>query len=133
MENLLAIDPGREKCGLAILNTEQKCLERKIVPLKELGLQTMQLMSKFKISLIVIGGGTNSKAVQKELLKLDLSVNMIFVPEKNSTLDARKLYWKNNKPRGLMRLIPTSLRAPKGPVDDFAAQVLGERFLSSKK
>ncbi|MCX5751539.1 MAG: hypothetical protein NT099_07740 [Candidatus Saganbacteria bacterium] len=129
MDYILAIDPGREKCGLAVLSPEKKCVVRKPCLLTELGSQIASICAQYKISIILIGNGTNSKPVQKEVAKLELPVNIIFVPEQNSSMEARKYYWEANKPKGLWRLIPTSLRVPPIPVDDFAAQILAERFL----
>jgi hypothetical protein len=53
------------------------------------------------------------------------------VDEKNSTLEARPLYWQEYPRRGLLRLLPISLLAPPVAIDDFAAVVLGRRFLAS--
>jgi RNase H-fold protein (predicted Holliday junction resolvase) len=131
MDYILAIDPGREKCGLAVLSPEKKCVARKLCLLIELGDQIVSICAQYKISIILIGNGTHAKPVQKEVAKLELSANIMFVPEKNSSLEARSYYWKANPPRGLRKLIPTSLRVPPVPVDDFAAQILAERFLKT--
>jgi RNase H-fold protein (predicted Holliday junction resolvase) len=131
MDYILAIDPGREKCGLAVVSPEKKCVARRLSLVEELGNHLISLCSQYKISIIVIGNGTNAKPVQKEAAKLELSANIIFVPEKNSSMEARKYYWAANKPKGLWKLIPTTLRIPPVPIDDFAAQILAERFLKT--
>jgi RNase H-fold protein (predicted Holliday junction resolvase) len=126
---ILAIDPGRGKCGLAVLDNSIQALEKKVVSRSELIPEVLNLVAKYRVETIVIGGGTASKSVQKELSRIDMRVNIIFVPERFSTLQARRLYWKENPPRGLLRFIPTSLRTPPHPIDDYAAQILGMRYL----
>jgi hypothetical protein len=51
------------------------------------------------------------------------------VNERDSTLEARDLYWKEVPPRGWRRLVPLSLQVPPEPIDDFAAVVLARRHL----
>ena len=50
------------------------------------------------------------------------------VDEKNTTLEARKLYWKKNPPSGWRRLLPISMQVPPVPVDDIAAEVLANKY-----
>jgi RNase H-fold protein (predicted Holliday junction resolvase) len=126
---ILAIDPGREKCGLAILDLKQHIIEKTIVARDEIKTHVPFYVSKYRISTLIVGKGSFGKDLEKELSRLDLKTNIIFVSEKYSTLQARKRYWKDNRPKGLARLIPTSLRVPPVPVDDYAAVILGERYL----
>ena len=126
---IIAIDPGREKCGLVVLNSSIQALEKKVISRVDLIPEVLNLIAKYRVETIVIGGGTASKSVQKELSRMEVRVNIIFVPERFSTLQARRLYWKENPPRGLKRFIPTSLLNPPHPIDDYAAQILGMRYL----
>jgi hypothetical protein len=80
---------------------------------------------------LIIGKSAFGKEIEKELSRMELRTNLIFVSEENSTLEAQERYWKDNKPKGLWRLVPTTLRVPPGPVDDYAAIILGERYLKS--
>jgi len=122
---ILAIDPGSLKCGLAVLDSGAKVLERKVIERAKLESEVSALAAKHRVDTIVIGGGTGAKSIQRELS----GYNLVFTGEKFSTLEARKRYWKNNPPRGLLRLIPTSLLPPPVPIDDYAAVVLGEGYL----
>lgn len=126
---ILAIDPGREKCGLAVVDLAGRVIDRRIVPRGGLSLILPALFKSFEISRVVIGQGTASQAVAEELKKTKPQAELILVQEKYSTLEARQRYWQANRPRGLWRLIPTSLRVPPVPVDDFAAVILAERYL----
>ncbi|MBR0203998.1 MAG: hypothetical protein IJQ56_06520, partial [Synergistaceae bacterium] len=51
------------------------------------------------------------------------------VNEKNTTLEARELYWRLHEPSFLMRLIPKNLRVPDRILDDLAAWAIGLRAL----
>jgi RNase H-fold protein (predicted Holliday junction resolvase) len=126
---ILAIDPGKEKCGLAVLDQNGKTLKKKVIAREEAAKLISQHVAEHGISTLVIGRSSFGKAMEKELLKLDLPANLIFVSEKHSTLEARKRYWQENRPRGLWRLVPTTLRVPPVPIDDYAAVILGERYL----
>ena len=126
---ILAVDPGKEKCGIAVLDAGGNILERKILPKESLPSSLSIYAAKHRISTFVIGQSSFGKEVEKALLKSEIRANIIFVSEKYSTLEARRRYWKENKPKGFLKLVPTSMRIPPVPVDDYAAVILGERFL----
>ena len=126
---IIAIDPGKDKCGLAVLDRPGSVLERKVLPREHIPNALPYFVAKYRVTTIVVGQSSSGKELERDISKTDLRIHLVFVSEKYSTLEARKRYWKENKPRGLMRLIPTSLRVPPVPVDDYAAVILGERFL----
>ena len=58
--------------------------------------------------------------------------NMTFdniVNEYRTTDEAKKRYWQENPPKGIRRLIPRGMLVPPVPVDDFAAVIIGEKYL----
>jgi len=126
---ILAIDPGLQKCGLAVMDAQSRVLEKKVVERVQLESYVVGLVAKYRMDTIVIGGGTAAKSVQRELSRIDLYCNIVFTDEKFSTLEARRKYWREHPLHGLLRFIPTSLLPPPGPIDDYAAVVLGERYL----
>jgi len=126
---ILAIDPGLQKCGLAVMDGESRVLEKKVIERVRLESEVVGLVAKYRMDTIVIGGGTAAKSVQRELSRIDLYCNIVFTDEKFSTLEARRKYWREHSLRGLLRFVPTSLLPPPGPIDDYAAVVLGERYL----
>lgn len=126
---ILAIDPGTEKCGLAVLDSSARVLEKRIIARLEIGEEVSGLVLKYRIPTLVIGDSTGARSLKKTISRLDLNANLVFVPEKNSSWEARKRYFRENPPRGLFRLIPSSLLAPPAPLDDYAAVILGERYL----
>lgn len=132
--NLLAIDPGSVKCGLAVLNQQGSVLLREISPTAQIAERIAALMEQWNVRHIIYGRSTGSKTIQQLLTNLGQSGKSTFethgVDERNSTLEARALYWQEHPRRGLRRLLPISLLAPSEPVDDFAAVVLAHRFLN---
>ncbi|MDD4430923.1 MAG: hypothetical protein PHF61_05925 [Bacteroidales bacterium] len=67
---------------------------------------------------ICLGNGTSSA----ELSKLLSGICLIEITDEyGTTLKGRDIYWKLHPPRGLWKLIPTSLRTPPRDIDDLAA------------
>jgi RNase H-fold protein (predicted Holliday junction resolvase) len=122
---IIAIDPGKDKCGIAVLNDDGKVLEKEIVSREEIKDKTFQFILEHPSSTLVIGKSFNGNKVKEELQ--DLNIKICFVAEINSTLEARDLYWRENPPKGLWKIIPVSLRLPPVPIDDYAAVILGRR------
>lgn len=77
-----------------------------------------------KLKKISIGDGTSSREI---VGLLGDGVKYELVDEKNSTLEGRRRYWRLHPPRGLWRLLPTSLRVPPRDIDDLAAWALVEQ------
>lgn len=119
---LLSVDPGREKCGLALLDgVEVKCLE--IVETGNVRDKVSEIAKRFRIEEIIVGDGTAAKAVESEVREA-ANLAPVFVDETDSTLEARKLFFFLNPPTGWRRLLPIGLLSPPGPVDHYAALVL---------
>ena len=51
------------------------------------------------------------------------------IDERNSTLEARDLYWVMYPAKGLKKFIPQGLRIPPRPIDDLVSIILIKRFL----
>ena len=79
---ILAIDPGKDKCGLAILDGSASNLEKKIVPRRDLAFEVLGFVAKYAIQTIVVGGSTTSRSVQKELMRMDIRASIVFVEER---------------------------------------------------
>ena len=124
---ILAIDPGKDKCGIAIIDGNCQVIEKKVVSSRKIREMVFKFIQKYVITKLVLGNGTTSSKIEKELNVLKVEIKII--DEKNSTLEAEKLYWQENPPRGWRKLLPTSLQRPPRAVDDYAAVVLALRFL----
>lgn len=131
-DEILAIDPGREKTGIAILKNSD-VLEHKIINSEELVQIIKSLLEKYIIKTIVMGNGTSSKK-KYDLLKQEFTeINIVLVNEYRTTDEARKLYFQENPPKGWKKLIPLGMQVPPVPVDDYAAIVIGRKYLKDNK
>ncbi len=126
---ILAIDPGREKCGVALLEKNGQALLRQVTPRKELAGKIRSILADNPVEVILIGGSTAGRAVADDLARAGIRAVPQFIAEKDSSREARERYWRENPPAGLWRFFPVSLRTPPRPIDDIAAQILGERYL----
>lgn len=129
---ILAIDPGREKTGIAILKNSD-VLEHKIINSDELVQIIKSLLEKYIIKTIVMGNGTSSKK-KYDLLKQEfIDRDIVLINEYRTTDEARKLYFQENPPKGWKKLIPLGMQVPPVPVDDYAAIVIGRKYLKDNK
>lgn len=131
-DEILAIDPGREKTGIAILKNSD-VLEHKIINSDELVQIIKSLLEKYIIKTIVMGNGTSSKK-KYDLLKQEfIDKDIVLINEYRTTDEARKLYFQENPPKGWKKLIPLGMQVPPVPVDDYAAIVIGRKYLKDNK
>ncbi len=129
-DRYLGFDPGRDKCGLALVQADGTVLEHRIVPSAEAVAELARVWRSQPIQALVIGDQTTSRQWQQRLrAEADLPP-LVPVSERNSTLEARQRYWQLFPPRGWRRLLPRGLRQPPRPVDDIVAILLVERYLA---
>lgn len=127
---VLGFDPGRDKCGLALVEETGEVIHHKVISSEEAIIQMKQWCSQYPVGKIVMGNQTTSKE-WCEKLKLSFSeIPIRMVDERNSTLEARDRYWELYPPRGLMGLVPRGMRVPPRPLDDIVAILLVERSLN---
>lgn len=134
--NILGIDPGRQKTGLALLDENGQILWRAIVPTAELGATVARLLEERPCGHIALGHSTGSEtaaATLKKVLEARQSpVQVEIVNERDSTLQARHLYFEAHPPSGWRRLMPQGMLSPAEPIDDFAAAILARRALKMR-
>ncbi|MDY3875647.1 MAG: pre-16S rRNA-processing nuclease YqgF [Megamonas funiformis] len=131
-DEILAIDPGREKTGIAILKNSD-VLEHKIINSDELVQIIKSLLEKYIIKTIVMGNGTSSKKKYDLLKREFIDRDIVLINEYRTTDEARKLYFQENPPKGWKKLIPLGMQVPPVPVDDYAAIVIGRKYLKDNK
>ena len=131
-DEILAIDPGREKTGIAILNNSD-VLEHKIINSEELVQIIKSLLEKYIIKTIVMGNGTSSKKKYDLLKREFIDKDIVLINEYRTTDEARKLYFQENPPKGWKKLIPLGMQVPPVPVDDYAAIVIGRKYLKDNR
>ena len=125
---IIGVDPGRDKCGVAVLNSGGVVKFSKVVPTDELELTLQKLSAQFDVELLILGNGTTHIDAENKINALNLPVKV--VDEKFTTEEARKLYWKKNPPRGWRKFLPTSMQVPPEPVDNLVAEILVLRHLN---
>lgn len=127
---ILAVDPGREKCGLAVLGVaDGRVLAHLVVPVSGLVSAVTALRERHPFALAAVGDRTGSAEVQAALASGIPDLTFRTVREADTTLEARRLYFADHPPRGWRRLIPRSMQLPQEAYDDYSAIALGRRFL----
>lgn len=129
---IIAVDPGREKCGIAVVESSEDAVLQRVVETSELVSCVRQLAEQYATLTVILGDGTAHKQAETELRGVqvgDKLLNVELINEKHSTEEARHLYWKYNPPKGLKRLIPVSMQVPPEPVDGYVAIILARRYL----
>ena len=120
-KDVLAIDPGRH-IGVAWVSAQGELLKHEITDVS--GLKHLGLPADVTI---VVGNGTGVQHVTRVLHDRNLTYTLI--EEHGTSLEARNLYFRDNPPRGWLRLLPKGLRAPSVLVDDYAAYAIALRYL----
>ncbi|MFP4253360.1 MAG: pre-16S rRNA-processing nuclease YqgF [Halothece sp.] len=125
---LLGFDPGRDKCGLALVESDGEIILREVVSSQRAILTIKKWCQTYAVEKIIMGDKTTSKQWRDDLQKELPNFSIVMVDESNSTLEARERYWELSPPQGLMRFLPKGMRVPPCPVDDIVAVILVERF-----
>jgi len=128
---ILGFDPGRDKCGIAVMARDRTIVYQKVIPSSQALATMSQLCQQYPIQHIVLGNQTTSQMWLNQIKSLfsDDLIAISLVDERNSSLEARDRYWQLYPPQGLAQLIPQGMRIPPRPVDDIVAILLIERFL----
>ena len=131
---ILGFDPGRDKCGLAVMGCDRQLHYHKIVNSNEAIATIQALCQQFSIALLVMGDQTTAKYWKQQISQqLPQSLSIVMIDERYSTLAARDRYWQMYPPKGFTQLIPKGMRQPPRPVDDIVAILLIERYLDSQE
>ena len=127
----LGFDPGRDKCGMAVLETNHCVHYHEVILSDDVTEKLASLCQQFPIEQLIMGNQTTAKQWKAQLEKMLLRpISITMVDERNSSVEARDRYWQMYPPQGLNRLIPQGLRVPPRPIDDIVAILLIERYLA---
>lgn len=126
---IIAVDPGRDKCGVAVVTEDGQVRLLRIVNRPDLPAVVADLASRDAPAALLVGDGTGSGEIVAALEALALPVAPRVVSERETTLRARGRYFEDNPPRGWRALIPRGLLLPPRAVDDYAALVIAEDWL----
>lgn len=135
---IIGVDPGRAKCGVAVLRPDGFCITRRIFLWEDLAHDFLELIRHYPPDVVVLGDRTGSKEAHKRLEKalqeaegMLASVPIREVTEHLSSVEARERYLIEHR-RGWRRYIPLGLQTPPEPYDDYSAEVLARRYLRSQ-
>lgn len=132
---VVSVDPGLDKCGVAVVLDTGEPLLRAVVPTPELFAYLHGIAERWPRADLVLGDRTGSQDVYASLQQ-DGSPwrgRVFLVNEHGSSVEGRKRYLAENPGRGWQRLLPAGLRSPDRPFDDYVAQILAERFLATRE
>ena len=127
--SVAAIDPGRDKCGLAVLAADGSVLFQQVVETKRLIEKLCQQRARHPFQTVILGNGTTSESARRRIVKALPGLELVVVDEYRTTELAKGEYWKANPPKGWRRLLPVTMQVPPVPVDDFVAVILARRYL----
>lgn len=128
MTRVVAVDPGRSKCGLVLVDVGRSLVVAGGVRLAS-GVET--LLSSWcndsaGVDRILLGDGTSSA---EWLHRLQSMAPVQLVDETGTTLRARDRYWQLWPPQGWRRWVPRGMLLPPGDLDALAALVMLEESL----
>ncbi|MEM9156893.1 MAG: resolvase [Cyanobacteria bacterium P01_F01_bin.33] len=132
----VGFDPGRDKCGVALLTGSGEVCYREIVP-SDRAIDRVRALIEF-VSLrsasicVVMGNQTTSAQWTMQFRQAMPHLDIQVVDERYSSQEARRRYWDFYPPPGLTRFVPLGLREPPRPIDDIAAVILVERYLHQR-
>ncbi|MFM7888391.1 MAG: Holliday junction resolvase RuvX [Pseudanabaena sp.] len=127
---LLGFDPGKQKCGVAVMGLDRKLHFQAVIPSAEAIAKVGNLLNSYPISLMVMGDQTASQQWKAKLQSSFPDLRIITVDERYSSEEARQRFWDIYPVTGLMKLVPRGMRSPDRPIDDIVAAILIERYLS---
>ena len=132
LQLIIAVDPGTDKCGVAVVDADRGCLHRSVESAHRIADVLHALAEQYPDAHLVIGDGTGSEKFAMRLRKagvVDKVADLDFVDEYRSSEEARRIYLEKNR-TGWRRLVPIGLQTPDVPIDDFVAEVLARRYLA---
>ena len=131
MFKLLSIDPGKNKCGLVLAEiSEKKVYKAIVIESKLLKDYVRNLNTVEDISKIIIGNGTTSREIRKELDFFKKEI--ITFEEKNTTFRAKDRYFELFPINGLKFLIPREIFILNKNLDAISALIILEDYCKMK-
>lgn len=128
----LALDPGREKVGVAVLRQDGSIVFQGVFPLGDLERVLKKLRGQYMLSAAILGGSTGSSTVLPVLQRMGFTVYR--VDEQGSSEEARKLYLEEHCTGGWRKIAAfLGFLLSSRSLDDWQAIVIGRRFLREKR
>lgn len=130
---IVAIDPGRDKCGVALVAKDGHVVNKAVVASADVAKYIQTHIQQMHLPLYAVGDGTAYETVRRQLIEAGIPPERIRpVDEYKSSEIGRREYWRARPPKGWRRLLPVGLQVPPEPYDDFVAVELARRFLAAQ-
>lgn len=130
---ILAIDPGSEKTGVALVAEDGSLVWKAILPSGEVPEAAAAMARERAVRTVAMGNGTHHRdmkaRVEAALARAGLSVPVALVNERYTTEMGKARYLESHPPKGLARLLPKGMRTASAPVDDYVAWIIGQIYL----
>jgi RNase H-fold protein (predicted Holliday junction resolvase) len=130
---VLAIDPGRGKCGIAVVQADGQVLHQAVLPAAQVAPEVARLVQEHRVTRLLLGDRTAAREIAAALRQAKLPLEPTIVDEHRSTEEGRRRYFRENPPRGWRRLLPVSLQTPPRAYDDYVAIILAQRYLKTTR
>ena len=111
-EIVLAVDPGRDKVGMAVVSKAHGTLLRCVASASDYASRGAKLAAAHGVHRIVVGDRTGSREAVRALA-LSSGLEVITVDEHRSSMEARQRYLCEHRGTGLCRFVPIGLRTPR--------------------
>jgi len=133
-ELFIAIDPGKEKCGIALMSYDGSVIEKHTIAKSEMTSMINVLTASNKnIERIAIGDGTGSREFIKMIEAETAMSKIVVVKERNTTLEARDIFAREKPLPKPFHFIPRWMLFPPADIDSYAAVAIGKRYVESVK
>jgi RNase H-fold protein (predicted Holliday junction resolvase) len=132
-ETILGFDPGKDKCGVAVMDGDRALRYHQVLLTAEVIAQIRNLCQQYNVSRIVMGDQTTAKQWQQQLTTVFPDLPITLIDERYSSLEARDRYWQMYPANFLTKLIPQGMRQPPRSIDDLVAIILIERHFNKLK
>ena len=131
MPRVIAIDPGKSKCGLVLAEISEKKVYKAIILKSELLENYVRtLIVAEDISQIIIGNGTTSREIREKLYFFKKEI--ITFEEKNTTYRAKARYFELFPISGLKFLMPREVFILNKNLDAISALIILEDYCKTK-
>ena len=131
MSRVIAIDPGRSKCGLVLAEINEKEVYKAIILKSELLEKYVKNLTNAEdISQIIIGNGTSSREIKEKLYFFKKEI--ITFEEKNTTYRAKARYFELFPISGLQFLMPREVFILNKNLDAISALIILEDYCKIK-
>lgn len=127
---IIAVDPGRNKIGMAVIDSDGNVIEKTVVMFPAVREPLDEIVRKYKPDILAVGDGTGCDEFLEKSENYDFG-EIVRIPEKDTTLQARELAWKENPPGGLWKILPRLFWPTPLDLDAWAAVVIGRRALET--